>query len=105
MPRRSKLWLCLAAAVMLGLSAAGAEAQVRKSCRPIENERMICTEITSPRAAAPVRPAPTPAAAPPWKAVVARAILDGRCAEARRVALENGDLEAAQQAASLCVAR
>ena len=88
----------------LAMAAGTSVAEVRKNCQAIENDRMICTEVvTTPKPAQGKSP-PTPAP-PPWKAVVARAVLDGRCAEARRIALENGDLEAAQQAAALCVPR
>lgn len=97
-------WLLAAfIALLAGVSAGSAEAQMRKNCRPIENDRMICTEVAAPPAAARGKSPSTPAAPPAWKAVVARAVLDGRCAEARRISLENGDLEAAQQAVTLCV--
>jgi hypothetical protein len=102
-----KTWHLLAAliALLAGIGAGAAEAEVRKSCRAIENDRMICTAVASPPDTARGKSPSTPATPPPWKAVVARAVLDGRCAEARRIALENGDLEAAQQAVALCVPR
>ena len=98
-----RTWWLLAvlATALAGVSPGSAEAQLRKTCRPIENDRMICTEVAAPDAQR--ERSPSTAAPPAWKALVAREILDGHCAEARRIALENGDLEAAQQAVALCV--
>jgi hypothetical protein len=38
-----------------------------------------------------------------WREALGKSVLEGRCEEAKRMALEHGDLAAADQAARLCV--
>lgn len=38
-----------------------------------------------------------------WRETLGKAVLEGRCDDAKRMALERGDLEAADQATRLCV--
>lgn len=90
-----------------------AAAQLRKVCKPVGVDQMVCTEDKSASAgrggASPAKPADAPqdaaAAQPAWKSAVAKAVLEGRCADAKRIALQNGDLEAAKLGVDLCVAR
>jgi hypothetical protein len=39
-----------------------------------------------------------------WREALGKAVLEGRCDDAKRMALEHGDLAAADQASRLCVA-
>lgn len=114
----SRSWVWAAAAGLL-ICAAGpgeAHAQLRKACRPAGGDRMVCTQDHSTTggraepqgeaqeksgAAGEGEKAPLPA----WHGAVAKAVLDGRCADAKRIALQNGDLQAAKLAVDLCVAR
>jgi hypothetical protein len=98
----------------LAMAATGdAAAQLRKVCKPIGGDQMVCTEDKSASAgrgaASAAKPADapqeTPAAPPAWKSAVAKAVLEGRCADAKRIALQNGDLEAAKLGVDLCVTR
>jgi hypothetical protein len=90
-----------------------AAAQLRKVCKPVGIDQMVCTEDKSAKssrggasAAKPADPPQESAAAPPaWKTAVAKAVLEGRCADAKRIALQNGDLEAAKLGVDLCVKR
>jgi hypothetical protein len=90
-----------------------AAAQLRKVCKPVGIDQMVCTEEKSAKssrggasAAKPADPPQESAAAPPaWKTAVAKAVLEGSCTDAKRIALQNGDLEAAKLGVDLCVKR
>ena len=80
----------------------GAAAQLRKVRKPVGVDQMVCTgQIRqsqpgrSKRSQARRRPPQTAAAPPAWKSAVAKASWR-RCADAKRIALQNGDLEAAE---------
>jgi hypothetical protein len=67
---------------------------------------MVCTQERPVTAGASTAARDGEKAPPPaWHGAVAKAVLDGRCADAKRVALQNGDLQAAKLAVDLCVAR
>jgi hypothetical protein len=109
-----RLRLCaLAGGLLLALAATGdAAAQLRKVCKPVGVDQMVCTEDKSAKAsrarasaAKPAAPQETASAPPAWKIAVAKAVLEGRCADAKRIALQNGDLEAAKVGVDLCVKR
>ena len=111
--KRLRPW-ALAGALLVAMAASGdAAAQLRKVCKPVGVDQMVCTEDKSAKASVggasvikPTTAAQETAAAPPaWKSAVAKAVLEGRCADARRIALQNGDLEAAKVGVDLCVKR
>jgi len=111
--KRLRPW-ALAGGLLLAMAASGdAAAQLRKVCKPVGVDQMVCTEDKSAKASVggasvvkPTTAAQETAAAPPaWKSAVAKAVLEGRCADARRIALQNGDLEAAKVGVDLCVKR
>ena len=112
--KRLRPW-ALVGGLLLAMAASGdAAAQLRKVCKPVGVDQMVCTEDKSAKAsqggasaAKPAAAAPreTAAAPPAWKSAVAKAVLEGRCADARRIALQNGDLEAARVGVDLCVKR
>ena len=119
MTSKGALWAWAAVAGLL-ISAAGpgeTYAQLSKACRSAGGDRMVCTE-NHPAANGGRRDVPAEAheksdadrdaekaPLPPWHGAVAKAVLDGRCADAKRIALQNGDLQAAKLAVDLCVAR
>jgi hypothetical protein len=111
-------WL-LAAVACLSFPAA-ADAQMRKTCRPVGGDKVVCSEPPGAaaerqkREAEAARQAEDAAAAQAardqeavraWRKAVSTAVLAGRCEEAKRIALENGDLDGADLAMRLCVPR
>jgi hypothetical protein len=79
-----------------GAAAPGKDA--RPQARPAKRERPA-----PPRTARPLSPeGPGEAAVPDWRRRLGDAILEGRCEDARRIALEFGSVDMAVKAVRLC---